>query len=59
MILNLRKERSISSLQIPLKTLNNIYENAIILIKEEIYGEFIIKEMEYKYLMLLIEVINV
>jgi len=39
--------------------LNNIYENGIILIKEEIYKEFVIKEMEYKYLMLLMEVINV
>ena len=59
MILNLGKERSISSLRIPSKTSNNIYENAIISIKEEIYGEFVMKEMEYKYLVLLIEVTNI
>ncbi len=39
--------------------LNNIYKNAIIFIKEEIYREFIIKQVEYKYLVLLIEVINI
>ncbi len=38
---------------------NNIYKNAIILIKEEIYREFVTKEVEYKHLVLLIEAINV
>ncbi len=58
-ILNLGKERSIFSLQIPLKTTNNIYKNAIILIKDEIYREFIIKKVKYKHLVLLIETINI
>ncbi len=39
--------------------LKYIYESAIIWIKEEIYREFIIKEAAYKYLVLLIEAINV
>jgi hypothetical protein len=58
-ILNLGKERSISSLRIPSKTSNNIYENAIISTKEEIYGDFVTKEVEYKHLVLLMEATNV
>jgi hypothetical protein len=59
MIRNLRKERSICSLRIPSRMPKYIYESAIIWTKEEIYGEFVMKETAYKYLVLLMEVMNV
>jgi hypothetical protein len=59
MILNFRKERSIRSIRKPLKTPNDIYKSATFWIKGEIYGEFDMKEITYKPLILLMEAMNV
>ena len=59
MILNLEKERNIYSMRILSKILNNIYKSVTFWIKEEIYREFDMKEIVYKSLVLLMEIINI